>query len=491
MDDKLIQEITREVVKRLGSAGAAKGAKAPAVSARGVVAAVFTGGDQNLDAAFAQVRALKDGGADIVLVLSPAADKIIGADRIRRETGASRVISSWRELGDMRAFIGGLSGIVAPVLTLNTLSKIVSLQGDNLVANVIIQALFRNKPVVMATDSVVCCEATSPPAGIKAVLDRLYARAAALGILAVPAAQLAAAYAGGGRPAVTGTASTVPPPACNAVNVGGTTLSVCSGDAASCTACGLCVVNLPQRVDSAISAGADRISAASGVGAMPATMAKFIDHTLLKAQATEAEVRKLCAEAKEHLFASVCVNTYWVKLCAELLRGTGVKVCTVVGFPLGAMAVAAKAAETLAAVQDGAEEIDMVINVGALKSGDLDTVLKDIAGVVQAAQGRIVKVILETSLLTDKEKVTACELSKQAGAHFVKTSTGFSTGGATIADIALMRRVVGPGMGVKASGGVRDREGAEDMIRAGANRIGASASISIVQGKPAAAGSGY
>ncbi|HNW93063.1 MAG TPA: deoxyribose-phosphate aldolase [bacterium] len=219
-------------------------------------------------------------------------------------------------------------------------------------------------------------------------------------------------------------------------------------------------------------------------------MARYIDHTLLKATATREEVLKLCAEAKQYTFASVCVNTHWVKLCAEQLAGTPVKVCTVVGFPLGAMSIAGKAAETMAAIADGAGEIDMVLNIGALKSGDLATVKQDIAAVVQAAQGRVTKVILETSLLTDKEKVIACQLSKEAGAHFVKTSTGFSTGGATIADIALMRQTVGPEMGVKASGGVRDREGAEDMIRAGATRIGASASIAIVQGKPAT-GSGY
>ena len=482
MDDKLIQEITREVVKRLGSGGGS--AKAAPVSAGGRIVAVFTGGDQNLDAAFAQVRALKDGGAEIVLILSPAADKIIGADRIRRETGASKVIASWRELGDMRALLREVNGIVAPVITLNTLAKVVTLEGDNLVANVIIQALLRGKPVVMASDSIICCEATNPPAGVRAKLDALYREAAQLGIAIVPAAQLAATYAAGGRPAA-GSASVAAPAA------GGTTITVCSGDAASCSACGKCVVNLPQRVDSAISAGASRIGAGLGTGSgVTQNMARYIDHTLLKATATREEVLKLCAEAKQYTFASVCVNTHWVKLCAEQLAGTPVKVCTVVGFPLGAMSIAGKAAETMAAIADGAGEIDMVLNIGALKSGDLATVKQDIAAVVQAAQGRVTKVILETSLLTDKEKVIACQLSKEAGAHFVKTSTGFSTGGATIADIALMRQTVGPEMGVKASGGVRDREGAEDMIRAGATRIGASASIAIVQGKPAT-GSGY
>lgn len=217
-------------------------------------------------------------------------------------------------------------------------------------------------------------------------------------------------------------------------------------------------------------------------------LARMIDHTLLKPEATASQVEKLCDEAKEYQFASVCVNPGWVPLCAERLQGTAVKVCTVVGFPLGATTPAAKALETGEAVENGAEEIDMVINIGALKSGELEWVKQDIAGVVAAAKGKLVKVIIETCLLTDEEKVTVCRLAKEAGADFVKTSTGFSTGGATEADIALMRRTVGPDMGVKASGGIRDTATAEAMVKAGATRIGASASIAIVTGANAGAG---
>lgn len=210
------------------------------------------------------------------------------------------------------------------------------------------------------------------------------------------------------------------------------------------------------------------------------TIASMIDHTLLKPEATPAQVEKLCAEAAEYHFASVCVNPVYIPLAARLLDGTGVKVCCVVGFPLGAIAPEQKAAEAASCAAMGAEELDMVIRVGAAKAGDWALVQRDIAGVVKAAAGRTVKVIIETCLLTDEEKVKACEAAKAAGADFVKTSTGFSTGGATTHDIALMRKTVGPEMGVKASGGIRDYATAMAMIEAGANRIGASAGIEIV-----------
>ena len=210
------------------------------------------------------------------------------------------------------------------------------------------------------------------------------------------------------------------------------------------------------------------------------TIASMIDHTLLKPEATPAQIEKLCAEAAEYHFASVCVNPVYIPLAARLLKGTGVKVCCVVGFPLGAIAPEQKAAEAASCAAMGAEELDMVIHVGAAKAGDWALVQRDIEGVVKAAAGYTVKVIIETCLLTDEEKVKACEAAKAAGAHFVKTSTGFSTGGATTHDIALMRKTVGPEMGVKASGGIRDYETAMAMIEAGANRIGASAGIAIV-----------
>lgn len=211
-------------------------------------------------------------------------------------------------------------------------------------------------------------------------------------------------------------------------------------------------------------------------------IAKYIDHTILKAEATVEDVKKLCVEAKEYGFASVCVNACYAKLVSTELKGSDVKTCVVVGFPLGAMTKEAKAFETAQAIENGANEIDMVINVGALKAKNYELLKEDIEAVVNAAKGKaIVKVIIETCLLTDEEKVKACEISKEAKADFVKTSTGFSTGGATKEDIALMRKTVGPELGVKASGGIRDFKTAMDMINSGASRIGASASIAIVK----------
>lgn len=212
-------------------------------------------------------------------------------------------------------------------------------------------------------------------------------------------------------------------------------------------------------------------------------IASMIDHTILKPDASKDEVIQICNEAKEYKFKSVCVNSYYTKLVAEELKDSGVLVCTVVGFPLGAMETKSKAFETARAIELGANEIDMVINIGALKDKNYELVLNDIKEVVDTAKGKaIVKVILETCLLTNEEKIKACQLSQEAGADFVKTSTGFSTGGATVEDIKLMRETVGPNMGVKASGGVRTKEDVVSVIEAGANRIGASSSIAIVEG---------
>ncbi len=253
----------------------------------------------------------------------------------------------------------------------------------------------------------------------------------------------------------------------------------------------------PDRLRGVLDAGASRIGLhATGGAAGP--VAGMIDHTLLKPDATKQEIEKLCREAAEFHFATVCVNPTWVALCASLLRGTGVGVCSVVGFPLGATTADAKHYETRRVIFDGATEVDMVINIGALKSGDLQVVERDIVAVVGPCREAhvISKVIIEVALLTDEQKVAASSLAKAAGADFVKTSTGFASGGATAADVALMRRVVGAEMGVKAAGGVRDYEGLKAMVAAGATRVGASAGVKIVQeseGKQptAAAPAGY
>jgi deoxyribose-phosphate aldolase len=252
----------------------------------------------------------------------------------------------------------------------------------------------------------------------------------------------------------------------------------------------------PDRLRGVLDAGATRLGL-HATGGAPGGVASMIDHTLLKPDATRKDIETLCREAAEYKFASVCVNPTWVGLCALLLQGSGVKVCSVVGFPLGATTADTKHFETRRAIFDGAREIDMVINIGALKSGDLRLVERDIESVTVPCResGVLSKVIIEAALLTDDEKVTACTLAKAAAADYVKTSTGFGPGGATAADVMLMRRVVGEEMGVKAAGGVRDLESLKAMVAAGATRVGASAGVRIVQeseGKPpTAAARGY
>lgn len=238
----------------------------------------------------------------------------------------------------------------------------------------------------------------------------------------------------------------------------------------------------PDRLGHMLGHGAERFGLLAGA-TYPREIARLIDHTLLKPEATREQIETLCREAREHAFATVCVNPAWVRLSADLLRGSESRVCTVAGFPLGATVPEVKAFEAARCVADGATEVDMVMNVGALKSGDHRLVERDVRAVVEACRPRgvVVKVIIEAALLTDDEKVKACVISKVAGADFVKTSTGFGPGGATAADVALMRRVVGPAMGVKAAGGVRDFKSAQAMIAAGADRIGASVGVKIVQ----------
>jgi deoxyribose-phosphate aldolase len=243
-----------------------------------------------------------------------------------------------------------------------------------------------------------------------------------------------------------------------------------------------CFIKCPERMHSILSTGNVRLGVSGPESEAARQVARYIDHTLLKPEATRDNILTLCEEAARYGFASVCINPTWVREAACALRGTGVKVCTVVGFPLGASTPDVKQYEGRRAIFDGATELDMVINIGALKSGDYDLVSRDIAAVVEAAHeaGCITKVIIETALLTDDEKVKACLLAKEARADFVKTSTGFSKAGATTADVALMRRVVGGEMGVKAAGGVKDYGQAQEMIRAGATRIGASVGVKIV-----------
>jgi deoxyribose-phosphate aldolase len=265
----------------------------------------------------------------------------------------------------------------------------------------------------------------------------------------------------------------------------------CDATDATCTGCGFCVTRKEGVVDTLVSIGGVRFGAAAG-GVRPRDdLASMIDHTILKPDATREELKKVCEEARKWKFATVCVNASNIPLVAKLLDGSGVKPIAVVGFPLGAMTPTAKAFEAREAVRNGAREIDMVINIGALKSKDYATVFDDICRVVSASRPYPVKVILETAQLNNDEKIVGCALSKAACAAFVKTSTGFGPGGATVEDIQLMRRIVGEDVGVKASGGVRTTEDALKMQAAGADRIGASASVAIVTGNAPAKPSAY
>jgi len=259
----------------------------------------------------------------------------------------------------------------------------------------------------------------------------------------------------------------------------------------SCATCsGGCAARCAPKVQEVVSSGASRIGYSGEAGSVPQTLAKYIDHTLLKPDATAADIDKLCAEAVQFGFASVCINPVWVARAAQALKGSEVAVASVIGFPFGATITEIKAHETRRVIRDGAREIDMVINIGALKSGLLDLVRADIAAVSDACHesGAINKVIIEAALLTDTEKVIVCRLAKEAKADFVKTSTGYASGGATVFDVALMREAVGPRIGVKAAGGIRTKSDVEEMIAAGATRIGASAGVKIVSGEGATSG---
>lgn len=420
---QLVDRITREVLQQLS-----QGPSAP--SASGAPCAILCAeGTADLEKLVVQAQNL--GYGRITLILPK------WARQFQSPSVESRLID-FVNPKEAASHLSGMETLLVSRLDGPLARKVTAMKADNLPSALILQALARNKRVeVLAGDGI-------PKLGIG--LARQVVTAPTPG----PVASVAA-----------------------------------SSPASQCHVCPnshLCHSSCGDKVSNVKSAGAMRIGSTLG-DLVPQAVAPYIDHTLLKPDATESEIRKLCEEARTHKFASVCVNPGWVSLAHELLRGSGVMVCTVIGFPLGATTAAAKACETEDAIRKGAEEIDMVINVGALKSGQYELVAEDIRAVVRAAQGTTVKVILETSLLNDEEKVIACELSKAAGAHFVKTSTGFGSGGATVHDIQLMRQTVGADMGVKASGGVRDYPTAKAMIEAGANRIGASASIAIVQGK--------
>lgn len=460
MDHKeLIEEITKQVLEKLGSGKSAiskekdSADKCSSCGDFANSAILFTGGDEDLEMLEKITNGLELSRNKLMLII--AGDKRLWPSSVLKEKFNNVEFWDTSQKENYKLFLPEFDTLIVPIFNLTLMTKLAALLDENPEVKFIIEALNLKKNIFIIPDNLF---------KYSNLLDK-----------------------------IKDSISTINSYGIKCLNVVKTCSkdskweSKCAAVMGECSSCGHCVELLKDKVKDVISSGADRISSTAGVG-IDKELAAMIDHTLLKPDATKEQVVKLCEEARKYIFASVCINPSFVKTAHEILKGTPVKVCTVIGFPLGATTSMTKINETRDAVANGATEIDMVINVGALKARQYDIVREDISGVVGAAGGNIVKVILETALLTDEEKVKACELAKEAGADFVKTSTGFGPGGATAEDIALMRKTVGKYMGVKASGGIRDFETAQKMIKAGATRIGASASVSIVKGENAGEG---
>jgi deoxyribose-phosphate aldolase len=446
---RIKDKVTDEVIKQLQADGLAA-AGAPAAPAAPALPACQVGADFKTDL--------------LVVVAGPVSEKVTAAVKALAAGAQVTVVGSAGELAELqgcgqvlcegneetaRRLVAGAKAVVVPSISIGTAAKVAGLIGDGLGSSVLVQALLAGKKAIVARDGL------EAPAGaiwsVKRKVEEVVSGLRSLGLVITDLAGLVAEVR-------------------KVVEIKGDGAPGAGG-----------FVPAYATAQKAEARGAQQGGSPKSETPIDRELARMIDHTLLKPEATEAQITKLCREAVEYGFMSVCVNPAWVPLAARLLQGSPVKVCTVIGFPLGATSSAVKAAETAEVIRQGATEVDMVLNIGALKSGQYELVREDIEAVVKAAKGKaLVKVIIETGLLTNEEKVKACELAKQAGADFVKTSTGFGPGGATVEDIALMRRTVGPNMGVKASGGIRDYEAAVAMVKAGANRIGASASVAIV-----------
>ncbi len=504
--ESIVEQIAKEVMLKLKSDSANRGSsytppprrmednERPVTREVGQSAILLTANFKVVDQVLGQLKALAPEGGK--LIVSSYLYENFGKDNLGR---GFQLIHSGNVAS--HKVLDGISHLLVPALSINSLSKAANLIADTFITRVLCHALGDGIKITV-TDESILDAARYFPAGVARKIDQLRRELEGMGVVfqrgsikVTPNHKCTNCAAGKCADCTSCSPSASPakklsdpPPIATISDKPGKT-DACTAESCS-KSYGSCVAECAEKVKEVIKAGAERIEKGLGAPIPGSELARYIDHTLLKPNATREEIVKLCEEAREYKFASVCVNPAYVGLSAKLLEGSPVKVCTVVGFPLGATSSFVKATETRDAVANGATEIDMVINVGALKSKDYELVKNDIARVVEAAGGNTVKVILETSLLNDEEKVKACELSKLAGADFVKTSTGFSTGGATLEDICLMRKVVGPTMGVKASGGIRDTETAVRMIQVGATRVGASASVGIVKGeKPA--GKGY
>lgn len=496
--DSVVEKIAREVMLKLksesadrGSSYIPSGAKSPVTYTsrqNGNVAVLLTTNFKVIDQVLDQVD-----------VLLPSNGKLIVSSYIYNNYGQSSIGGNVNlihsgNVTPIRA-LEDVGHLIIPALSLNTLGKAANLISDTYATQVLSHALCEGIKVTVTDESIIDASRyftagiAKKIASFRRDLEEMgvaFRRDTAMNIS--PSHKCADCAAGNCASCTTcsssvATSSPIKKAAVNSPS--------CDSSSEDCTlSYGSCVTSCASKVQDVIKAGAERIEKGLDAPIPSEKLARYIDHTLLKPNVTKAEIAKLCDEARQYHFASVCVNPANVALSASLLEGSDVAVCTVIGFPLGATSTFAKVMETRDAIANGATEIDMVINVGALKSKDYELVKNDIARVAEATGGNILKVIIETSLLNDEEKVKACELAKLAGADFVKTSTGFGSGGATLEDVCLMRATVGPNMGVKASGGVRDAETAQRMIAIGATRIGASASIAIVKGK-SDGGKGY
>jgi deoxyribose-phosphate aldolase len=479
--EQLVEKITDEVIRDMRKKGDAvpvnSRACAPVdagvneLQTQGKVLVVISEG---LERSLAQGSAIEKLGPSVTYFMSHEAQVGAGKEVMREIPQKIHMIDETHEDSAFR-HLDIAEVLVIPALPIQVAAGVAALFGTDMTSRLILRALFKGKRIYAALD----LEKPLIP-GIQRQVDDYLKKLREYGIIIVDSRSLVEeverglrvlGLMGHGKVSATNSYHSAIGPICS----GSTSADDCSG-------CGQCVLEQPAITGKIVEAGASRIGTSPGIGANARRFAEFIDHTLLKPDATHDQIMKLCEEAKEYNFASVCVNPANVSLASSLLKDTPVKVCTVIGFPLGATTPTAKAIESRDAIANGASEVDMVINVGALKSEDYDLVKKDIEAVVDAARGKaLVKVILETALLTDEEKVKGCLLAKLAGADFVKTSTGFGPGGATVEDVRLMRKVVGPDMGVKASGGIRDYEATRRMVEAGANRIGASAGVKIVK----------
>lgn len=490
--EAIVEQIAREVMLKLKSESANRGSSyspPPRLNPVGGTSAVTAKSAVLLTANFKVISQV----LDQVKAILPNNGKLIISSYVYDNFGGESLGRNYQLIHSKNSApqkaLEGVDHLIIPAMSINSLSKAANLMADSFATIVLTQALIDGVKVTIADESIIDANRYFP-GGVAKKIDSFRRELESMGVTfqRMPGMQVTPSHKCSGCAAgncasctscTPSKATTVSAPAPVKISSGKTADS-CTPESCS-KSYGSCVSFCANKVKEVIEAGANRIEKGLEAPIPGHELARYIDHTLLKANATRDEIIKLCEEARENSFASVCVNPANVALSAQLLRGSPVKVCTVIGFPLGATSTFVKAMETRDAVANGATEIDMVINVGALKSKDYELVKNDIARVVEAANGNTVKVIFETSLLNDEEKVRACELSKLAGADFVKTSTGFSTGGATLEDICLMRQTVGPNMGVKASGGIRDNETAQRMIQMGATRIGASASVAIVR----------